>query len=67
LEPAVVSTLDEPFRPSLKHLFHLSPVVAVIDDVLTYLEVFFEGEVVFVDIGPEVVEVPLPDLFGSEF
>ena len=67
MEPAVVSPFDESFWSSLEYLFHLSPVVAVIDDVLAYFEILFEGKVVLVDIGPEVVEVPLSDLFGSEF
>jgi hypothetical protein len=67
LKTAVVTSFDESFGPSLQDFLHLSPVVAVGDDELANFEVFFVGEVLFVDIGPEVVEVALSDLFGCEF
>ena len=67
LKTAVVTSFDESFGSSLQDFLHLPPVVAVGDDKLANFEVFFVGEVLFVDIGPEVVEVALSDLFGCEF
>lgn len=67
LKTAVVTSFDESFGSALQDFLHLPPVVAVGDHELTNFEVFFVGEVFFVDVGPEVVEVALSDLFGCEF
>jgi hypothetical protein len=36
-------------------------------DILADLQIFLKSKVFFVDIGSQIVEIPLSDLFGSEF
>jgi hypothetical protein len=67
LQFAVVPALDAALGPSREDLFHLAPVLAVLQDVLANLAVLLEAEVVLGDAGPQVVQVALADLLGREF
>jgi hypothetical protein len=41
-------------------------VVSVSDDVLANFEVFFKAEVLLVDVGAQIVEISLSNLFRGE-
>lgn len=66
LKFAVVSTFDGTLGPSWQILFKFPPVFALLEDQLANSKILLESEFGLINVGPEIVQVPLSDLFGSE-
>lgn len=66
LKLGVKPTLDGPFWSPRQAFLEFPPVFARLDDEFADFEVFFDREVRTINVGPQVVQIALSYLLGSE-
>ena len=67
MQLAIIPALDSAFRPAFDNFLHPPPMLAMLYNILTNSLIFLQREVVLADVGPQIVQISLPDLFGGEF
>jgi len=67
MQLGIVPPLNGSLRSSKQSLFQFSPMFSILKHIFANSEIFIDREVGLVYIGPEVVKVSFPDLFGSIF